>query len=120
MVEGCGINNGAGQVPHSQEARSDFAMVGTEHLLLNLPERNGLLASERMDTSIQIIVIRGQDHLAEIMDQSGGEGLRSQRAILGLEQYQVPRNLRHTGAVLPYFIEGQIARFRLAVFGQKT
>src|SRR5262249_40671683 len=70
MESGC-VDNGSRHIPHSKQASTDFAVVGAKHFLFNVPQRNGLFASKRVDTSIQVLKIRHQHDLAKVMNQSG-------------------------------------------------
>src|SRR5260370_28584667 len=85
MVERCGLDDGVGHIPHSHQAAPDFAMVRAKHLFFNIPEGNGLFAREGVNASVQIVKVRDQHHLAEVVEQSGRERLRSQGSIIGLE-----------------------------------
>src|SRR5262245_57737099 len=107
MVQCRRIDDSRRQVPHSDEASADFAMVRAEHLFFNVPKGDRLFAGERMDAAVQIIKVLSEDNFAEIMEQPGSERLRREGSILCLKKHQVPGDLTDVHTMLPYLVEGQ-------------
>src|SRR5205823_8305640 len=106
MMVSRSLDHGEGQVPHAYQTGTDFAMAGSKHLFFCLPQGNGLFARKRMKPSVNVVKVRDECHLAEVVHQSSYERLRGQLPISGLEKHQVPGNLRHMRAVLPQFLDG--------------
>jgi hypothetical protein len=75
MMKGSGVDDRERQVPHTDQATTDFTVIRAKHLFFNFPDRNGLFAREGMNASIQIVKVCGEDHFAEVVDESGHESL---------------------------------------------
>ena len=81
MVQHHRLDHGQGQSPHAHQPAAHFRMGGPELLLLGHPA--GDLAGARMKLGLVEFArqVGGNRHLADVVEQAGGDGRLDQRRI---------------------------------------